>query len=47
MQAVSENLVPVTLELRGLSPIIIGGSANVRKAVTAIIQGKSFDGGQP
>ena len=46
MRAASENLVPVTLELGGKSPVIIGESADVSKAATAIMHGKSFNAGQ-
>lgn len=46
MQAASENLVPVTLELGGKSPAIVGKGANIRDAALRIAHGKSFNAGQ-
>lgn len=46
MKAAAENLVPVTLELGGKSPAIIGEGANVRDAALRIAHGKSFNAGQ-
>ena len=46
MRAASANLTPVTLELGGKSPAIIGPSANFRHAVTRIISGKLLNAGQ-
>ncbi|MGI9367859.1 MAG: coniferyl aldehyde dehydrogenase [Ruegeria sp.] len=46
MRAASENLVPVTLELGGKSPVIVGESADVTKAATGIMHGKTFNAGQ-
>jgi coniferyl-aldehyde dehydrogenase len=46
MRAASENLVPVTLELGGKSPAIVGSDANVRTAAERIMAGKTFNGGQ-
>ena len=46
MRAASENLVPVTLELGGKSPVIVGASADVNKAATRIMHGKIFNAGQ-
>ncbi len=46
MQAAAENLTPVTLELGGKSPCIIGDDANLREAVRGIIQGKLLNAGQ-
>ena len=46
MRAASKNLVPVTLELGGKSPVIVGDSANISKTATAIIYGKTFNAGQ-
>ncbi|MBL0166767.1 MAG: coniferyl aldehyde dehydrogenase [Propionivibrio sp.] len=46
MRAAAENLVPVTLELGGKSPAIIGNSANFAKAVERIIVGKTLNAGQ-
>jgi acyl-CoA reductase-like NAD-dependent aldehyde dehydrogenase len=46
MRAASENLVPVTLELGGKSPTIIGEDFNVKVAAERIVAGKAFNAGQ-
>jgi coniferyl-aldehyde dehydrogenase len=46
MRAAAENLVPVTLELGGKSPVIVGRSANIQKAADAIMAGKTMNAGQ-
>ncbi len=46
MKAAAENLVPVTLELGGKSPVIIGKSANLEQAATNIMAGKTMNAGQ-
>ena len=46
MRAASDNLTPVTLELGGKSPAIIGVAANFEKAVERIIVGKTLNAGQ-
>lgn len=46
MRAAAENLVPVTLELGGKSPVIIGRSADIEKATDAIMAGKTMNAGQ-
>ncbi|GAB5459577.1 MAG: coniferyl aldehyde dehydrogenase [Henriciella sp.] len=46
MTAAAENLVPVTLELGGKSPVILGASANLKKAVKRIMAGKTLNAGQ-
>lgn len=46
MRAASENLVPVTLELGGKSPVIIGRSADLAKAAARIMAGKTLNAGQ-
>jgi coniferyl-aldehyde dehydrogenase len=46
MRAASENLVPVTLELGGKSPSIVGPDFNVRVAAERIMSGKLFNAGQ-
>ncbi|WP_050460579.1 coniferyl aldehyde dehydrogenase [Herbaspirillum autotrophicum] len=46
MRAASDNLVPVTLELGGKSPAIIGPGADVESAVTRIMSGKLLNAGQ-
>ena len=46
MRAASENMVPVTLELGGKSPVIVGDSADIHAAAEGIITGKAMNGGQ-
>jgi acyl-CoA reductase-like NAD-dependent aldehyde dehydrogenase len=46
MRAASENLVPVTLELGGKSPTIVGSGASIRAAADTIMAGKCFNAGQ-
>ncbi len=46
MQAAAENLVPVTLELGGKSPVIMGRSADFEKAGERIALGKMMNAGQ-
>ena len=46
LSAAAENLVPVTLELGGKSPVIISKSANVDSAAAAIMAGKTLNAGQ-
>lgn len=46
MRAASENLVPVTLELGGKSPVIIGRSSDLGKTTDAIMAGKMMNAGQ-
>jgi coniferyl-aldehyde dehydrogenase len=46
MAAAAEHLVPVTLELGGKCPVIIGRSANLRRAVDRIMLGKLANAGQ-
>jgi coniferyl-aldehyde dehydrogenase len=46
MRAAAENLVPVTLELGGKSPVIVGRSADVQKTTDAIMAGKLMNAGQ-
>ena len=46
MQAAARNLTPVTLELGGKSPIIIGESCNLGKAMGSIAGGKLLNAGQ-
>ena len=46
MEAASKNLVPVTLELGGKSPAIIGESADLKKASDRIWNGKLMNAGQ-
>ena len=46
MQAAASNLVPVTLELGGKSPVIMGRSADFAKAGERIALGKMMNAGQ-
>lgn len=46
MQAAAANLVPVTLELGGKSPVIVSQSAPIHDAAESIVSGKSMNGGQ-
>jgi coniferyl-aldehyde dehydrogenase len=46
MQAAAENLTPVTLELGGKSPCIIGEDAALPAAVESILYGKLVNAGQ-
>jgi len=46
MRAAAENLVPVTLELGGKSPVVIGRSADMQLAATNIMAGKTMNAGQ-
>ncbi|MEM7100164.1 MAG: coniferyl aldehyde dehydrogenase [Pseudomonadota bacterium] len=46
MRAASENLVPVTLELGGKSPVVVGRSADINKTTDAIMAGKMLNAGQ-
>ena len=46
MSAAADNLVPVTLELGGKSPVIITRSADIGEAVERIMVGKMLNAGQ-
>ncbi|MHA0857231.1 aldehyde dehydrogenase [Paenibacillus sp. CMAA1364] len=46
MQAAAKNLVPVTLELGGKSPVIVDRTANIELAAKRIIWGKMMNTGQ-
>lgn len=46
MRAASENLVPVTLELGGKSPAIVGDEFSIDTAAERIMGGKLFNAGQ-
>jgi len=46
MRAAADNLVPVTLELGGKSPVVIGRSADIDKTADAIMAGKMLNAGQ-
>jgi coniferyl-aldehyde dehydrogenase len=46
LHAAADNLVPVTLELGGKSPTILGRSANIERAGERIAMGKMMNAGQ-
>jgi coniferyl-aldehyde dehydrogenase len=46
MRAAAENLTPLTLELGGKSPAIVGPDANLADAALRIAHGKAFNAGQ-
>jgi coniferyl-aldehyde dehydrogenase len=46
MKAAAENLVPVTLELGGKSPTIVGPDFSAKTAAERIVAGKLFNAGQ-
>ena len=46
MKSAAENLVPLTLELGGKSPVIIGESADLEVATNNIMAGKTLNAGQ-
>jgi coniferyl-aldehyde dehydrogenase len=46
MRAAAENLVPVTLELGGKSPVVISRSADMATAAERIMVGKTLNAGQ-
>ena len=46
MRAAAENLVPVTLELGGKSPVIVAEDYDIAKAAKSIAVGKFFNAGQ-
>lgn len=46
MEAAARNLVPVTLELGGKSPVIVDESADIKVAAQRIIWGKTINVGQ-
>ncbi len=46
MRNASENLVPLTLELGGKSPVVIDDNYSINRAAQSIVQGKWFNAGQ-
>ncbi|MFN3237256.1 MAG: coniferyl aldehyde dehydrogenase [Pseudomonadales bacterium] len=46
MRAASENLVPVTLELGGKSPVIVGEDADMELTAQNVMAGKTMNAGQ-
>lgn len=46
MRSAAENLTPVTLELGGKSPVIVGDSASIEETAFKLINGKGMNCGQ-
>ena len=46
MRAASENLVPVTLELGGKSPVVVGEDYDIGRVARALVYGKLSNAGQ-
>ena len=46
MAAAAKNLVPVTLELGGKSPVLLSRSADMKQAASRIMMGKTMNAGQ-
>ena len=46
MAAAAKNLVPVTLELGGKSPVLLSRSADIKQAISRIMMGKTMNAGQ-
>ena len=46
MRAAADNLVPLTLELGGKSPVIVSRSADLEKAAKRVMAGKTLNAGQ-
>ncbi|MDV3456585.1 coniferyl aldehyde dehydrogenase [Sphingomonas sp. HF-S4] len=46
LHAAADNLVPVTLELGGKSPVVLGRSANIAQATERVVMGKMLNAGQ-
>lgn len=46
MRAASENLVPVTLELGGKSPVVVGDDYSIPRVAKALVYGKLSNAGQ-
>jgi coniferyl-aldehyde dehydrogenase len=46
MRAASDNLVPVTLELGGKSPVVIAPDANLKQVAERVLTVKTFNAGQ-
>src|SRR3546814_19552743 len=46
LHAAADNLTPVTLELGGKSPVIVGRSADLRQATERVALGKMLNAGQ-
>ncbi len=46
MRAAADNLTPVTLELGGKSPVVIGKGADIAKTAARVMAGKTMNAGQ-
>ena len=46
MRSASDNLTPVTLELGGKSPVVVGEDFDLREAASRVVHGKLANGGQ-
>ncbi|MBI1250008.1 MAG: aldehyde dehydrogenase family protein [Alphaproteobacteria bacterium] len=46
MRAAADNLVPLTLELGGKSPVIVSRSADIKKTAARVMTGKTMNAGQ-
>jgi coniferyl-aldehyde dehydrogenase len=46
MRAAADNLTPVTLELGGKSPVVIGRGADLAKTAARVMNGKTMNAGQ-
>ena len=46
LTAAAKNLVPVTLELGGKSPVVVSRSADIEKTLSRIMMGKTMNAGQ-
>ncbi|MDP5278108.1 coniferyl aldehyde dehydrogenase [Sphingomonas sp. DG1-23] len=46
LHAAADNLVPVTLELGGKSPVVVGRSADIAQATGRVVMGKMLNAGQ-
>ena len=46
MKAASDNLVPLTLELGGKSPVVVGESADISNVARRVMVGKTMNAGQ-
>ncbi len=46
MRGAAENLVPVTLELGGKSPVLVSDSADMKKTAARVMMGKTLNAGQ-
>jgi coniferyl-aldehyde dehydrogenase len=46
LHAAADNLTPVTLELGGKSPVVLGRSANIAQATERVAMGKMLNAGQ-